>query len=49
MWKDIAIMAAFWMMVLAPCLVAINVGGSGAEDEDGYESGALRAQQDLGR
>ena len=49
MWKDIAIMLAFWMMVLAPCLVAINAGSWGTENDGGYERGARRTRQDLGQ
>jgi hypothetical protein len=49
MWKDMATLLAFWIMVLAPCMVAIKAGSWGTEDDGGYERGARRIRQSLGR
>jgi hypothetical protein len=47
MWSDIGIMLAFWMMVLAPCLMAINAGRWGTEGDGGYERGTRRVRPSL--
>jgi hypothetical protein len=49
MWKDMATMLAFWVMVLAPCMVTINSGRWGTEDDGGYERGTRRPRPYLGK
>jgi hypothetical protein len=42
MFKDLSIILMFWAMVLSPCLVAINAGNWGTEQDGGYERGSRR-------
>jgi hypothetical protein len=42
MWKDILTILMFWLMVLAPCMVAVNAGEWGTKDDGGYERGNRR-------
>ena len=44
MWKDIATMLAFWVMVLAPCLVAMKSGLLDTEGDGGYDRGSRRTR-----
>jgi hypothetical protein len=39
MGNDLGIILMFWAMVLAPCVVAINAGEWGTEEDGGYERG----------
>ena len=45
MWKDLVTMLMFWLMVLAPCMVAVSAGEWGTEEDGGYERGSRRIRQ----
>jgi len=45
MWKDLLVILAFWAMVLAPCMVAMNAGDWGTDEDGGYDRGTRRAKR----
>ncbi len=39
MWKDLAMLLMFCLMILMPCIMATNAGQWGTEEDGGYERG----------
>ena len=39
MWVDLTVFLGFCLMILTPCLMAINAGTWGTEEDGGYERG----------